>query len=140
MSTAPSQPEPPPAAPPFTIRHQWALLAIVGLLLSASCAAQLAAFPEQIAGNRVTAFHFVDFILFGLAHAGWISLDRRRRGLDVGAWRLAAILLGPLAIWAYLLREYRLKALLFIPLSALLYLVPFLLGFMIATILRPPAA
>jgi hypothetical protein len=81
----------------------------VGILTFAALAAgqplDQALFPG--AGEKVTPVGIAVTLACSLGHAMWISMDRRRRGHNVGAWRYFAILLGPLAVVVYLILEYR---------------------------------
>lgn len=69
-------------------------------------------FPES--GERHTPISIFAGLILLLAHLIWISMDRTRRGREVGAWRFLAIFLGPLAVCLYLLLEYRLRGVLYI--------------------------
>lgn len=71
-------------------------------------------FPESFERQTHTPVSIFSGILVMLAHGVWISMDRTRRGREVGAWRFLAILLPPLAIPLYLLLEYRARGLLYI--------------------------
>ena len=96
---------------------------MVALLASACLAIDAATFPKAAREGTRTPLTWVPVILAGLGHGAWISMDRRRRGLEIGYWRFGAILLGPLAITMYLAREYGLRALYLIPLAAAIYLM-----------------
>ncbi|HTF56917.1 MAG TPA: hypothetical protein VK661_06765 [Planctomycetota bacterium] len=75
------------------------------------------------------AFAIPGWIVSAIAHASWITLDCQRHGRPVGWWRFGAILLGPFAIWLYLVVAYGRRALYLIPLSMLVYVVaPFLMA------------
>src|ERR1041384_6251443 len=103
--------------PPTTVRAE---LIVVGVSVSAVCVFvvwEIVAFPLQLAGGKMTLPGVLGGLSLWLGQALWLTMDRRRRGLDVGRWRYAIIYLGPLVIWTYLLLEYRLKALYLIPLS-----------------------
>ena len=63
-------------------------------------------------------------LISALLHGMWISLDARILDRKVGAWRFAAFLLGPLAIWAWLSWAYGRKALYLIPISLAIYAIP----------------
>jgi hypothetical protein len=106
-----------------TLRQEWALIGVVGLLTSACLTIDALTFPKEAREGTRTPLTWVAVILAALGHAAWISMDRRRRGLEVGIWRFGAILLGPLAIALYLAREYGLRALYLIPLAAAVYLM-----------------
>jgi hypothetical protein len=130
------EPTPPPEPSPIviplakplvlggpTLRQEWILIGVVGLLTSACLAIDAATFPTAAREGTRTPLTWVAVILAGLGHGAWISMDRRRRGLEVGFWRFGAILLGPLVIAMYLAREYGLRALYLIPLAAAIYLM-----------------
>ena len=63
-------------------------------------------------------------ILSAFLHGAWITLDCKILNRRVGAWRFAGFFCGPLALWAYLLLTYGRKALLFIPISVAVYVLP----------------
>jgi hypothetical protein len=48
-------------------------------------------------------------------------MDRERRGLETGPWRVLALIFGPAVLWVYILLEYKERALLYIPLLLLIY-------------------
>jgi hypothetical protein len=56
------------------------------------------------------------------ANAMWITMDRKRRGREVGWRRFAAVFFGPPALAVYILLEYRQRALIYRPLLAGVYL------------------
>jgi hypothetical protein len=106
-----------------TLRQEWVLIGVVGLLTSACLTIDALTFPEETRQGTRTPLTWGAVFLAALGHAAWISMDRRRRGQEIGFWRFGAILLGPLAIALYLLREYGLRALYLIPLAAAIYLL-----------------
>lgn len=55
--------------------------------------------------------------MLAFGHAGWISLDCRRRGQEAGLRRIGAFALGPLFLWFYFLREHGLRGLPLVGLS-----------------------
>jgi len=61
--------------------------------------------------------------MFG--NALWITMDRRRRGFEVGSWRFATIFLGPAVICVYIILEYKERSLFLLPLVVLTYAVAF---------------
>jgi hypothetical protein len=123
--------EPPTPAPGWTptLRHEWTFLIVMILVIAASIALQALVFPEALLQGQTNPLSIVGGLSLWLAHAGWISLDRRRRGHEVGAWRFFAIFFGPLAIWAYLVIEYRLKGLALVWLSLGAYVLAYGLGY-----------
>jgi hypothetical protein len=104
-----------------SIAPQVIVIAAAAGLLSALAAVAAMGDPEAVTRDEVTALNCVTSIIFALAHAMWISLDCRRRGVEVGWWRFAAIFLGPLAVWVYLATSYGARAALWIPLSIVVY-------------------
>ena len=106
------------------LQRQW-------LLVGASCGCVMALrvaeylfFPVEYSRGTLTPLTIAEFITMAFAQAGWITLDRRRRDLEVGWWRFGALLLGPIVLWIYFLAEYRLRA---------LYLIPLMTGIYVAT-------
>jgi hypothetical protein len=63
-------------------------------------------------------------LLAMLVQGSWITLDCWLNNRRVDAWRFGAILLGPLAIWAWLVKAYGVRAALWIPVSILIYAAP----------------
>ena len=59
-----------------------------------------------------------------LAQGLWITFDAKALKRRVGGWRFAAFLVGPLALWPYMVYTYRLRGFLMIPLSIAVYLAP----------------
>ena len=123
--TDPAASVPPPsaplsAAPPklITLKQEWLVIGV--------CAALIVGM--EVAGALIrddsrTPFAGASAVVSWFAHAGWLSMDRRRRHLDVGWWRFGALFFGPLAIALYLILEYRARALYLIPLMLAVYLV-----------------
>ena len=58
------------------------------------------------AGVRPGPSRVAAWLILAAAHAAWVHLDGRRRGVDVGLWPAAAAALGPLAVCAYLVVAY----------------------------------
>lgn len=92
------------------LRQERVVAAAGAVLLAASYPLDVLLFPESPSATPVTV---AAAVLAALAHATWISMDRTRRGREVGAWRFLAIFIGPLAVLLYLLLEYRLRGLLY---------------------------
>ncbi len=104
-----------------SIVPQIIVIAAAAGVLSVIAAAAAMRDPDAVTRDETAALNCVSSIVFALAHAMWISLDCRRRGVEVGWWRFAAIFLGPLAVWVYLATAYGTKALLWIPVSIVVY-------------------
>lgn len=102
------------------VRKQW--LTILGFAC-AVVAAVIASVLLDDPREKFRVFEVAANLIWWLGHAVWLSMDRNRRGLESGAWRYAVVFLGPVAIWIYLVVEYRLRALYLIPLSLGIYLV-----------------
>jgi hypothetical protein len=109
-----------PAAPSWGRKAQWILVAGWVAVISVLLVMDLN--HEDI---RKTPWGCAAGALSALAHGMWISLDCRIQNRRVGAWRFGAFFLGPLVIWAYLVSAYGLRALWMIPLSVVIYFVPF---------------
>jgi hypothetical protein len=117
-----------PASPSSpALRREWMLIGIAVLLNTACLIAEAFKFPVEQARGKLTFWSILAMVIVALAQVGWISMDRRRRGLEVGLWRFAVILVGPLAISVYLVLEYRLRALHLIPLMLAVYAAGILL-------------
>lgn len=99
-------------------------------MVVASCSAVLIAVelwnqcsnPQAYRRNETTLLSILGTLVGWFGHALWLTMDRRRRGLEIGPWRFGVIFFGPFAIWLYLALEYRLRALYLIPLSLAVYL------------------
>ncbi len=122
-----------PPGRPVTLALQWTVVAVAAAVMIACMIGTALAHPHEFVHGRPTPFGCMSAIVAALAHALWITLDCRRRGAEVGAWRFAAILCGPIGIWLYLIVTYRVRALLYIPLSLAIYSV--LLGVQVACLL-----
>jgi hypothetical protein len=107
--------------PTITVRKEWLTIAgFAGAVVAAEIAGILLDDPRE----KIRIFEIAANLIGWLGHAVWLSMDRARRGLDTGSgWRYAVIFLGPLAIWFYLILEYRARALYLIPLSLGIYLI-----------------
>jgi len=64
---------------------------------------------------------WVGFTLIAFGNATRISLDRKRRGRPVGAWRFAAIFLGPVVICLCVILEYRERSIFLLPIVVAVY-------------------
>ena len=99
---------------------------MVGIFAALSVTAEIISYfydPADFVAGRKNFFSIVSGLTWWLGHGIWLSMDRRRRGLEVGRWRYAVIFFGPLAIWAYMALEYRARALYLIPLTLAIYAV-----------------
>jgi hypothetical protein len=105
-----------------SLRQEWLLIAGLGVLATACLTIDAFTLPKEFGEGTRTPLSWVAVILGALGQGGWITLDRQRRGLEIGYWRFGAILLGPIVISIYLILEYRLRALYLIPLLAAIYL------------------
>ena len=114
-------PSPVPTGRPITLRQEWLFLAVVGPILAAFVVADALAFPNEFEKGKHTPLSVIGGIAATVAQGVWITMDRRRRGREVGWWRFGSIFLGPLAVWLYLILEYRGRALYLIPLSIAVY-------------------
>ena len=111
-----------------TLRQEWVFLAVMVGVVAAAIALQALLFPEAVLQQRLNPLSIVATLAMWFGHAGWITLDRRRRAREAGPWRFLAIFFGPLAIWIYLLLEYRLKGLALACLSLVVYALALGLG------------
>lgn len=117
---------PPPAAGGSPLRRERIVAALTLGILAAAAPLDQWMFPDE--GEKHTPVTLVAGFASVLGHAMWISMDRRRRGRQVGAWRFFAICLAPLAIPAYLVLEYRWRGLLGAVVYFLLLATALLLG------------
>ena len=108
---------------PFTLRQEWILVGVASLLFMGAALLEALLFPEEFEAGKLNPLTLVHLVTGILAQALWITMDRKRRGLEVGWWRFGVLFVGPLAIWLYLAVEYRLRALYLVPISALIYAV-----------------
>lgn len=105
----------------ITVQKEWMAIGIFSALIVAAEVCSFEFEPSDFVHGRNNGFTLVAGLLWWLGHGIWLSMDRRRRGLEMGGWRYAVIFLGPLAIWLYLILEYRQRALYLIPLSLGIY-------------------
>jgi hypothetical protein len=122
MSETPSETNRHFSSPSVTLRQEWLVIVIcsaagiaIGLF---DCLTNPAAYRRE----RTTLLSILGTLVWWFGHALWLTMDRRRRGLEVGRWRYGVIFFGPFAIWLYLILEYRARALYLIPLSVAIYL------------------
>ena len=121
-----------PAPAPVTLRKQWVTIAVFGAFIVMAEVMSYFWDPAEFRQGKRNVFSVVAGLLWWLGHGLWLSMDRRRRGLEMGAWRYAVVLLTPLTIWIYLVLEYRARAAYLIPLSLAIYV---LVGAMVVVIL-----
>lgn len=111
--------EPAPAPRPVpTVLQQWIVIAVFGVVFAVLLAADLAV---QTRPSELTGFRMIGGGVAALGHALWITLDRQRRGREVGLWRFAAIITGPFAVWLYLCSEYGLRGFVWVLVSLGVY-------------------
>ena len=139
MEASGPPPDPIPLSKPIaiggpTLKQEWLLIAVVGVLVAACLTIDAFVFPKEFDEGKHTPLTWVAVILAALGHGGWITLDRNRRGRNIGYWRFGAIFLGPVAIAIYLMLEYRLRALYLIPLVVAIYLAVSLIPMLILLI------
>jgi hypothetical protein len=77
------------------------LIGLVVLLNTACLLEESFEFPVEQARNKLTYWSILAVVMVCLGQIGWISMDRRRQGREVGFWRFAVILLIPLTIAVY---------------------------------------
>jgi len=107
---------------PITVRAEWTMVLIfAGLTLFFELVGVFGA-PRSYQRGDVSPFSVLSALTWWLGHAMWVSMDRRRRGLEVGGWRFAVVFFGFLAAWAYMVLEYGPKGFLLILLSIGIYL------------------
>jgi hypothetical protein len=86
---------------PITVQQEWVVIGISsGVVVALSilgCIFDRAAFLRE----KPSTFSILQTLAWWLGHGVWLSMDRRRRGLEMRGWRYAVIFLGPLAIWLY---------------------------------------
>jgi hypothetical protein len=110
------------------LRQERVVVIACVVLLAVSMPLDALLFPEG-AGESQTPVSIVAGLLLMLGHMMWISMDRTRRGRQVGGWRFLAFFLAPLAIVLYLLLEYRARGVLYVLLYAGLLGGSVLIGF-----------
>jgi len=133
MEPVPS-PTPTSGETPITVKREWA---IVGVFAALCVAAEIIGYfdnPADFRAGRRNFFSVLSGLTWWLGHGVWLSMDRRRRGLDVGCWRYGVLFFGPLAIWTYMILEYRARALYLIPLSLAIYAVMVLVVGVVVTL------
>jgi hypothetical protein len=118
--------------PPTTVKAELIVVGVSVSIVTFFSVWEILAFPLQLAAGHITLPGALGGFSLLLGQGLWLTMDRRRRGLTVGLWRYGAIFLGPLAVWAHLLLEYRLKALYLIPLSCVPYFLIAVIPYLIA--------
>ncbi len=119
-----------------TLVQEWMLIGAVSGFVVLCLSVSIALFPEATQEGRRTPATIVAGLAMVFGQVGWISMDRKRRGRDVGAWRFLAVFCGPLPIWLYLALEYRIRALYLIPLSIAIYVGTLITGVLGMSILQ----
>jgi len=110
------------------LRQERVVIVACGVILAVSAPLDVLLFPEE-AGESHTPVSIFAGLLLMLGHMMWISMDRTRRGRQVGGWRFLAFFLPPLAIVLYLLLEYRARGVIYVLLYAGLLGGSVLIGF-----------
>lgn len=133
--SAPLQTSTPDQLP--TLKQEgWLIVIVLGLIM-VCLGVDAWHFPLQTAKGDNTPLVFVAGILHMLGCGIWITMDRKRRSLEVGKWRFAAIFLGPIAICCYLILEYKARALLLLPVLVALYAAMGFVPLFVVFVLRP---
>lgn len=88
------------------LRQERVLVVVGALLFAAAVTAEGVLYPEATKTGEATPLTFIGSAVAILAHGLWVTMDLKRRGRPVGAWRFGAFLLGPFAVIAYLAKEY----------------------------------
>ncbi|HZE99195.1 MAG TPA: hypothetical protein VE981_19480 [Planctomycetota bacterium] len=113
-----TEPEVPPATRIPTVREEGITVLVVSLLMMACIGTESWQMLGRVAAGRPQSppmFIFLAALIHAYGNATWITLDRKRRGREVGFWRFAALFLGPAALVVYILLEYRAMALFYPP-------------------------
>ena len=103
------------------LRSPGNLLAIGVSLMGLSSMGIVAFFHPTITSSQGRDITLVVLGLMAIVQVAWVIVDGFERRKSCGWWPLLVLLLGPLGVWAYLVRYYRWKAVLFIPLSIIPY-------------------
>ncbi|HVE42529.1 MAG TPA: hypothetical protein VNM14_21800 [Planctomycetota bacterium] len=111
-----------PAAPPITLQKEWMTVGAFSAFIVMAYVMAIFYDPVGVEQGKGNVFTIAATLLWWLGHGMWLSMDRRRRGLEMGKWRYAVVFLGPLAIWIYLVLEYRSRAVYLIPLPLAIYI------------------
>ena len=108
------------------LRQERAVIVVGAAALALSLPLDVLLFPDEASHTPLSIFAGLIVLL---CHLMWISMDRTRRGREVGAWRFLAFFLAPLAIVLYLLLEYRARGLVYVLLYAGILGGSLLIGF-----------
>jgi len=133
--------DPPISAPPgpvsraATVRGEiWlvaAVPAISMILIGADCWNAL----DTVRDRAAPIFGVLTGLLDMFAAGMWGTMDRRRRGLEIGYWGF-----GPVALGLYIIIEYRGRALIYVPLLVTVYLAIWSLPGVAVVLLRHAGA
>ena len=105
------EPEESASGPRITLGQEWAVIAGTLAILWALMTLEFFLDPEGFYAEGHTPFGVLMMIVAILGQAIWISMDRTRRGLEVGWWRFTTVLAGVIVIPVYLVTQYNLKGL-----------------------------
>jgi len=138
--------DPPIGAPPSpvsraaTVRGEiqfvLAVSAISMILIGIDCWSALDTGRDRAA----PIFGLLSGLLDMFAAGMWVTMDRRRRGLEVGYWRFGAVFFGPVALCLYIILEYQSRALIYVPLLVAVYLATWSLPVVAVVLLRHAGA
>jgi hypothetical protein len=112
--------------PSITVKGEVILVAVFSVVAAACHAWMILEFPAAYVKGEHTLPSVLMALTMWLGQALWVTMDRRRHGLLMGAWRYAVLLTGPFAVAWYIILQYRLRALYLIPLALIPY--AFVLG------------
>ncbi len=118
--------------------QEWIFIGVISLIAVAAGALETKYFTEAPDATGVSPLNLLLMIVGAVGQGLWITMDRTRRGREVGWWRWGAILLGPLAIWLYLALEYGPRALLLVPVSIAVYAGVLGLAWSVSLLFCPP--
>ena len=83
------------ARPVVSVKSEWVLVGIVSLVAASLHLWEILEFPLAYASGKITLPGTLMAIAVWLGQGLWITMDRRRNGLEVGAWRFYVLLTGP---------------------------------------------
>jgi hypothetical protein len=116
-----------PPADRSTLRQQWIVIAVFSAFIMLCLGMEAWDYPTELEQGKRTPYEFLVIVLNSIGCALWIAMDRKRRGLEVGKWRICAVFFGPAAVCIYIIGEYKGRAVYLLPIVVAIYLA---LGFL----------
>ena len=130
----PAPPTPTPGAP--TLRAEIKFVVVISVVMMFLIGIDIWNSLGRGMERQPPIFSVLAGLMNAFANAMWITMDRKRRGHEVGGWRFGAIFFGPAALCLYIILEYKDRALFYVPILVAVYLVTWVFPVVAAILLH----